>query len=55
MRLRIGRERLARLLGPTEVATEREILPERIALGVRLPHEDASEIRVPDEVTPNMS
>ncbi len=45
----IGIERLPRLLGPAEVAAQREVLPQRITLGVGLPHQDAAQVGMPDE------
>ncbi len=49
MRLGIGRQRLAGLLGPAEMATKREVFAERKALRVRLPHQDPPQIGVSGE------
>src|SRR5437867_9476320 len=49
-RFRVRGERLPKLLGATEAAAQREVLPERIAFVVLLPHEDAAQIRVSFEL-----
>src|SRR5205814_1928010 len=43
-RFRIGGERLAQLLRAAEASTEREVLSEREALTVLLPHQDAPQV-----------
>src|SRR5438270_6636004 len=40
---------LAHLLRSAEAAAQREVLPQRVALGVRLPHQDAPQVRVRSE------
>src|SRR5687768_2822374 len=49
-RLRIGGERLTQLLRAAEAAAQREVLPQREPFPVRLPHEQAPEVRVSDEL-----
>src|SRR5574341_365959 len=49
MGFRVGAQSLADLLGPREAAAQREILPEGIALGVGLPHQDPPQVRVAAE------
>src|SRR5882724_12141549 len=44
MRLGVGAERLPYLLGATEAAPQGKVLPQRVAFGVGLPHEDAAQI-----------
>src|SRR5688500_12748594 len=48
-RLGLRGERLAQLLRAAEAAAEREVLPQRIAFLVLLPHEDAAQVRMPLE------
>src|SRR6476469_4086129 len=48
-RLRVRGERLAQLLGAAESAAEREVLAQREALPVLLPHEQAAQVRMPLE------
>src|SRR5665213_461192 len=42
-------QRLTELLGAAEAATQRKILAQRIALAIRLPHQNATQIGVPSE------
>src|SRR5882762_462512 len=49
IRFRIDVERLPYLLGAGETAAQREALPQRVALGVGLPHQDASQVGVATE------
>ena len=55
VRFGIGGERLPGLLRAAEVAAQREVLPQRIPLGVGLPHQDAAQVGMPGKTTPNMS
>src|SRR5205823_9811820 len=43
---RILRQRLSQLLRAAEPSAQRKVLPQRIAFAVRLPHQNAAEIRV---------
>src|SRR4029079_2009194 len=51
-RLGIGRESLPQLLRATESTTQRKIFSQRIAFAILLPHEDPSQIGMPDEANP---
>ena len=49
VRLGIGGERLPSLLGPAEVPAQGEVLPQRVSLGVGLPHQDPAQVGMPGE------
>src|SRR5204862_781587 len=48
----VGGEGLADLLGATEPPAEGKVLSQRIAFGVRLPHQDPPQIGMPPERDP---
>src|SRR3972149_2102617 len=49
VRLRVGTQRLAYLLGARKAPAPREALPERVPLGVGLPHENPPKVRMAAE------